>query len=178
MSRRKLIQQLDGGTQHQTLVVGEAPDVFEPHKTQRVVRNMREHPLTFLAHRGLITDVQLLAGDAFRRHYETAILGAARAIDYTRVRVDGGQPAEPLTERMQDAHRWLNEAARVPGVGAIGYSVLRSVAGEGKLVRDVAATWPGSSRSNEIVLMARLREALDAVAEHFGMVAVGKAKRR
>ena len=62
MSRRKIIHHLEGGTQHQTLVIGEAPDVFEPHKTQRVVRNMREHSLTFLAHRGLITDVQLLAG--------------------------------------------------------------------------------------------------------------------
>ena len=75
MSRRKTIHLI--GTQHQTLIVGEAPDVYEPHKTQRVVRNMREHSLTFLAHRGLITDVQLLAGDAFRRHYETTILGAA-----------------------------------------------------------------------------------------------------
>lgn len=176
-TRRKAIQIT--GTHHQVLIVGEAPDVFEPHKMQRVVRNMREHPLTFLAHRGLISDVQLLAGDAFRRHYECAILGAARAIDYSRVRVDGGQPSDPLTERVQRAHQWLDETARIAGVGMTGYSVLRSVAGEGKFIRDVAATWSNSSaRSNEIYLMERLREALDAVAHHFGMVAVGKEKRR
>ena len=179
MTRKKI--QLTG-TRHQTLVVGEAPDVFEPHKTARVVRNMREHALSYLEHQGRITADQRLAGDEFRRHYECAMLGAARAIDYTRVRVDGGVVADPLTERMQDAHRWLSEASRIPGVGQVGYQLLVNVAGEGQFVSEVAKRWggvhaAGSSRA-EGYIMGRLCEALDEVAKHFGLIAIGRAKRK
>lgn len=179
MRKKQIV--LSGGRQ-QVLVVGEAPDVYEPHKTQRVVRNMREHALSYLEHQGRITPDQKLAGDTFRRHYECAMLGAARAIDYTRIRVDGGVVAEPLTERMQEAHRWLSEAAKIPGVGQVGYQLLVNVAGEGQFVSEVARRWegshaPGSARA-EGYIMGRLCEALDEISKHFGMVAVGKAKRR
>jgi hypothetical protein len=170
------------GTRHQILVIGEAQDVYEPQKKARVVRNMREHALSYLEHQGRITLDQKVAGDEFRRHYETAMLGASQAIDYSRIRVDGGIPADQLTERMQDAHRWLAQAAKVPGVGPVGYSILVAVAGEGKFISEVARSWqgshsPGSSRT-EGYLMERLCEGLDALAQHFGLVAVGRAKRR
>lgn len=182
MTPRKQRSPALSGTRHQILVIGEAQDVYEPQKKARVVRNMREHALSYLEHQGRITLDQKVAGDEFRRHYETAMLGASQAIDYSRIRVDGGIPADPLTERMQDAHRWLAQAAKVPGVGPVGYSILVAVAGEGKFISEVARSWqgshsPGSSRT-EGYLMERLCEGLDALAQHFGLVAVGRGKRR
>jgi len=182
MTPRKQPSPSLSGTRHQILVIGEAQDVYEPQKKARVVRNMREHALSYLEHQGRITLDQKVAGDEFRRHYETAMLGASQAIDYSRIRVDGGIPADPLTERMQDAHRWLAQAAKVPGVGPVGYSILVAVAGEGKFISEVARSWqgshsPGSSRT-EGYLMERLCEGLDALAQHFGLVAVGRGKRR
>ena len=181
MTRRKPPKITLAGSYQQTLVIGEAVDPYETDKKIPVVRNTREHALSYLEHQGRITPDQKTAGDEFRRHYETALLGSSQAIDYSRIRVDGGVPADPLTERMQDAHKWLAEAASIPGVGQAGYSILVNVAGEGMFVSEVAKIWKGvhvsgSSRSEGYV-MGRLCESLDAVANHFGLIAKGRFRR-
>ena len=82
----------------QTVVVSEVVDPFESHKKALAAVNVREHSLSYLRHMGSITDAQYHAGIEFRRHFEAANLGGFKAIDYSRIRVDGGGIAEPLTE--------------------------------------------------------------------------------
>jgi hypothetical protein len=182
VSRRKPPPITLAGSHQQVLIAGEAVDPFEGDKKITVMRNAREHSISYLHHQKVIDDDQLIAANEFRRRYEAAMLGASQAIDYSRIRVDGGVVAEPLTERMQEAHKWLAEASSVPGVGLIGYALLVNVCGESRSLKDVASGWkgvhaPGSSRMAGYI-SARLCEALDAVNAHFGLIAVGKTRRR
>jgi len=182
MSRRKPPPITLAGSRQQVLIAGEAVDPFEGDKKITVVRNAREHSISYLHHQRVIDDDQLIAANEFRRRYEAAMLGSSQSIDYSRIRVDGGVVAEPLTERMQEAHKWLAEASQVPGVGLIGYALLVNVCGESKSLKDVASSWkgihaPGSSR-NAGYISARLCEALDEINKHFGLIAVGRARRR
>jgi len=159
----------------QVIVAGQVQDVYEPLKKATAAINVREHSLTYLHHLGVISTEQFLSGNEFRRHYEAAILGGFKAIDYSRIRVDGGVVAEPLTERVQRASKWLGEASSEPGIGRIGYSILCRVAGEGETIRQVALTWPmnaGMSRQRmEGYIRGRLLEALDALIDYAGVIA-------
>jgi len=180
VSRRKPPPITLAGSHQQVLIAGEAVDPFEGDKKITVMRNAREHSISYLHHQKVIDDDQLIAANEFRRRYEAAMLGASQAIDYSRIRVDGGVSSEPLTERMQEAHKWLSEASSVPGVGMIGYAILVNVCGESKSLKDVASSWrgvhaPGSSRTHGY-LSGRLCEALDAINKHFGLIAVGKGR--
>lgn len=168
-------------------------DPYEPGAKLPVVRNVSEHPLTYLHARGRlhgaasmasrdsdgVAAMRFDAGTRFRSHYERAIIGGAQAIDYSRVKVDGGQMSEPLSETVQASHAWLNDVAK-SNVGAIGYAVLVAICGEGKTLPVVALKFEGSigltGRRAEGYVSGRLIEALDALAQHLGLDArPGKA---
>ena len=179
MSRRKSPPVTLATTRQQTIVVADVPDVYEPTKRAKAAMNVREHALAYLRHLGSISEEQYLAGNEFRRNYEAAILGGFRAVDYARIRVDGGYMADPLTEKVQRASKWLGEASRAPGVGPVGYSLLCRIAGEGETIRSVAMTWPGESSLSrqrmEGFIRMRLLECLDTMVEFTGIVAKGKS---
>lgn len=181
MSRRKAPTVTLATTMQQIIVVAEVQDVYESNKKAKAAVNVREHTLAYLYHLERITHDQYLAGNEFRRNYEASVLGGFKAIDYSRVRVDGGQLSEPLTERSQAAHRWLNEIARLPGIGPIGYSLLTRIAGEGESISHVAKSWPGetklSGQRREGFISGRFTECLDLLVDHLGIVARGKSKR-
>jgi len=182
MTRRKSPPVTLATTRQQILVVAEVPDVYEPTKRAKAAMNVREHALAYLRHIGTISEEQFLAGNEFRRNYEAAILGGFKAVDYARIRVSGGGIADPLTERVQRASKWLGEASQQPGVGPVGYSLLCRIAGEGETIRNVAITWPGGSRMSqqrtEGYIRGRLLECLDAMVEMTGVVARGAERRR
>ncbi len=160
------------------LVAADVPDPYEPEKPLRVMRNLREHPLHMLAHNGRITDAQKWAGEIFRAKYERAVIGASIAIDYSKERVDGGPAIEPLTEGQQRAVEWLNQVARYPSIGKIGFAILTQICGEGRGIAETAEKWRGahvqSGPRGEGYISSRLVECLDGLLDFMGAVAVGR----
>jgi hypothetical protein len=133
-------------------------------------------------HAGQISDSQRIAAEAFRMHYEQAVLGGSRAIDYTKERVDGGLPAEPLTEAAQRATQWLLEVARDSGCGKTGYAILTHVCGEGRGVTETAKLFRGSGAPAGMQgngwVVGVIVASLEALIQHLGMEAVGRRRRR
>jgi hypothetical protein len=156
-------------------------DPYEPGAKLRVIKNVREHAISQLHSTGVITDDQRIAAELFRAKYEMSVLGASKAIDYTKERVDGGRLAEPLSERVQEAFQWLNSVARYPGIGKQGFSVLVAVCGEGKGLIETAKSWSGchaDGTRGHVYIKGRLIEALEELIKHSGMIAVGSNRRR
>jgi hypothetical protein len=160
-------------------------DPLESGAKLPVRRNVAEHPLTYLRAKGRldgegslptrdrdgIREIRFEAGSRFRMYYERAGIGGARAIDYSRVKVDCSTMADPLTEHVQAAYDWLNAVAHKDSkVGAIGYAILVAICGDGLSIAKAAEKFEGmnglTGRRLEGWLSGRLIEALDALAEH------------
>lgn len=178
--RRKAVVTLATST-HIELAEGLVDDPYEPGKQLRVMRNVREHPVAWLHARGQLSESHRICGEMFRAKYERAMLGGAKAVDYTKERVDGGMPAEPLSEAVQEAVEWLNGCARYSGCGQIGWSVLTAVCGEGFGIQETARRMrhsgaPGG-RAGDGWVLGVLITSLEALIKHLGMEAVGRRKR-
>lgn len=157
-------------------------DPYEPGAKLRVIRNVREHPISRLAHAGQISESQKICAEMFRARYERSMLGGTTSIDYAKDRVDGGQLSEPLSEAVQEATQWLNDCARYSGCGQIGWSVLTHVCGEGRGIREVARLMRGSGvpagRPGDGYVLGVLVVSLECLIQHLGMEAVGRQRRR
>lgn len=182
MSRKRKVTITLATSRHVELGEGLVDDPYEKGAKLRVVRNVREHPVSHLHARGILSESQKIAGDMFRAHYERAVLGGSRAIDYVKERVDGGLPAEPLTESAQRATQWLNDVARHSGCGMRGYAILTHVCGEGhglvatsKMLRGSGC--PGGMQGIGYV-QALLIDSLERLIQHLGMEAVGRERRK
>ena len=140
------------------------PDPIEIGARLSVRVNLAEHPLELMRARRRLDEAQYEAGARFRAIYERAMIGAGRGIDYGKVRVDGGKPADPLSDDCASAHLELSRLARA--LGMIGYQVVQAVAGHGEPVSQLAQRWPGqeAERTKMDYLTLRLREALDLLA--------------
>jgi hypothetical protein len=136
--RKKAKITLAGSYMQAELVATDVADPYEKGAEIRVMKNVREHPLHRLHHLGVIRPHQYLAGMEFCRRFELAGIGKQGAIDYSQDRVDGGLPAEPLSERMVEAFQWLNDVARYPDIGKQGFVALEAVCGQGKAVSEWA----------------------------------------
>ncbi len=160
----------------------EVDDPYEKGAKLRAARNIREHPLHILHANKRIDSAQLLAGEMFRRRWERAAIGASRSIDLSAIRVDGGGPVlGTITDGAAESMEWLNRVARYPGCGKVGFAILSQICGEGRGIAETADRWLGAhvvagSRGQGFVI-GRLIEALDALIECEGMVAVGRRKR-
>lgn len=182
MSRKRKVTITLATSRHVEIAEGLVDDPYEKGAKLRVIRNVREHPVSHLHARGVLSESQRIAGEAFRSNYERAVLGASRAIDYTKERVDGGLPAEPLTESAQRATQWLNDVARHSGCGMRGYAILTHVCGEGMGMEATARLLRGSGcpggRQGIGWVQALLVDSLERLIQHLGMEAVGRSKRK
>jgi hypothetical protein len=164
------------------LAKGVVDDPYERGAKAEVLVNIREHTISRMHHAGQISDSQRIAAEAFRANYERAVLGSQKAIDYTKEHVDGGLPAEPLTEAVQRATQWLNDVARHSGCGQTGYAVLTHVCGEGKGIEETAKLFRSagapSGRQGFGWVVGVLVVSLEALIQHLGMEAVGRPKKR
>ena len=165
---------------HIELAEGLVDDPYEPGAKLRVAKNIREHPISRLAHNGQISESQRICAEVFRSKYERAVIGPLRAIDYAKERVDGGLPGEPLTAAAQEAAQWLNDCARYSGCGKLGYSVLTHVCGEGRGIVETArllrcSGGPGG-KQGEGYVHGVLVMALEALIQHLGMEVVGRKR--
>lgn len=157
------------------------PDPYQPSTTILVAKNVRAHPADFLHARGSIDDAQRAAADRIRTLYERAEIGGSRAIDYSRVRVDGGTVQEPLAEAVHAARKALNMARHA--TGEAGWAILSPVMGEGIPIERLARERPSLARGlmgkrAMGYITGRLREALDDLVAHWGLIAVGARHRR
>ena len=167
MPPRKNKVSLAGSYMQASLVPTDVADPYEAGAEVRVMRNVNEHPLHRLLHTGVIKANHYLAGMQFCKHFEAAQIGQQQAIDYSKTRVDGGLPAEPLAERVVESQNWLRDAARYPDIGKQGYSALVAVCGQGKAVsvwaREVASAYGYSRQRAEGYASIALINALDGL---------------
>lgn len=165
---------------HIELAEGIVDDPYEPGAKLRVVKNIREHPISRLAHNGQLSESQRICAEVYRGKYERAILGGAKAIDYSKDRVDGGLPVEPLSEAVQEAVEWLNDCARNSGCGKAGWAILTHVCGEGRGIQETARLMRGSGvpggRAGDGYVLGVLIASLEALIQHLGMEAVGRRR--
>jgi hypothetical protein len=153
-------------------------DPFEPGQTIRVVKNNAVTPIDHLRARGALTLDQKAAGDRFMALYEAAEIGGARAIDYSRVKVDVSFEHKGLDPRVGEAIDEL-EAIRAI-VGRRSYQLLWDVIGNRQSPHLIAARIDNASiasqRTRKFVITA-LCFALDDLIEHFDVVAKGRKRR-
>lgn len=182
MSRKRKVTITLATSRHVELAEGLVDDPYEAGAKLRVIRNVREHPISHLHARGVISESQRIAGEAFRSNYERAVLGGSKAIDYSRVRVDGGLPAEPLSEAAQRATQWLTDVAKHSGCGLRGYTILTHVCGEGHGLQATAKMLRGSGCPGGMqgigYVQALLVDSLERLIQHLGMEVVGRSPRR
>ena len=148
LEEREIVDPEDGG-RRQALSVSDAP-LDRLSKAQHITRSMWE------------------AGDKLRAHWLQSGLDTMRAADWTRPYVDGGQskPEPELRERHIRQYR-LAMAALRPWHA----NVIRDIVLDERAVEDCSAVRAmyASPRDRLIAGMTELRNALRALAEHFGL---------
>ncbi|WP_375427910.1 DUF6456 domain-containing protein [uncultured Sphingomonas sp.] len=129
---------------------------------RRVMVNLGESPLGWLASRGLASPRQLAAGERLRVDYERAGVAPSVTMRWSE-RVDGGSDgADPTAARIAAKRRFdAAMAAAGPGLKDVAWRV--ACAGEGLPAAEKALGWP--ARAGRLVLLL----ALDRVADHYGM---------
>ncbi len=135
--------------------------------------NIRATALEWLAARQKIDSTQKAAGERFARLYRMAEIGGPQGIRYTeRVQTSGAD--DPLTDQVLDASRKLEQSMRV--LGAWAAPIVVQVLGLDLPLAEVAKRWgaaggivKGDGAAGYVA--ERLREALQQLAEHWGMAA-------
>lgn len=138
----------------------------DPPKVSVIV-SLRDDPLRALRLRGDITPLQWMAGIRYRDDVDTSMIGAARAIDYSRPAVDGGGIGDPLRDSVSSALERLRRADAV--LGHTGKHCCRAVLGEGLSVaawarRAGVRTKHGFARATK-----QFRDYLDLLSEFYGL---------
>ncbi len=137
-----------------------------PAMRRHVTVNLSESPLAWLHARGLVSAVQLAAGERLRADYERAGLGARVTMCWDAAPVQrgrGGQRAADASLARLDARARFHAAmdAAGPGLADICWRVI--CAGEGLPLAEKGLGWP--ARSGRLVLTL----ALDRLAAHYGL---------
>jgi hypothetical protein len=159
-----------------TLAPVEVDCPYEKGAKIRAMRNVAEHPVLAMHHRGSLTDAQAVAANQFRAYFERAMLGNSQGIDYTKIRVDGGMPSDPLPETTQRAFVWLVSISKK--LDPVSWSLLCQVAGEGQSLTDTAAKWRHNYAARGARgagwVRGRFIEAIDNLIEVTGQKATGR----
>ncbi len=162
----------------------DVPDPYNPGKIEQVRKNVRVHPLDLLLARKRIDDAQKTAGDRFLQLYEAAEIGVARAIDYTRQKVDVSFTYPGLDPAAMEAVRALADIHI--RLGGRSFALLRRLIGERMSVYQVAGLIDGEacglgmmapSRATVAYTYRAVAFALDDLVRYFG-VAVGSHRSR
>jgi hypothetical protein len=143
----------------------EDPLGLEPGDKITVLRSLRSDPLAQLHARGYIDDAQYQGGRSFQGDWERAERGP-RAIDPAKEYVDGGLPAEPISDGQRAAVARLNRAEGE--LGAVGISLTHDVLVAGLNLSEVARRRGLSGRAAREYFGQRFRECLDTLAVVYG----------
>lgn len=139
-----------------------------PRKVRAAV-NIRESAVGTLAARNLIDKAQAEAATRFRKHWETTGGVGARAIDYSRDKVDGGKIADPIELSQLRAAKKLEEAERT--LGERNYNLVRSVCGEGKAMTELFM-----EKRERLTATDNLRASLDDLCRIWGIAGTGPSR--
>lgn len=123
--------------------------------------NLRESYVGELAARRVITEGEKRAADRIRAAYEAMGGAGAGAIDYERVRVDGGQIAQTVTDRQLNASRTMRES--INALGPQGHDLVIQIAGQGRRPVEFSRV-----KGRQDYISQRFRECLETLAEHWG----------
>jgi len=141
-------------------LTSEGPTRSAPRRGRRSVTvNLGESPLSWLYARGMLSAVQLAAGEQLRQDWERAQLSAGVTMRWDAVRIKGGgDHGLNATEKQIAAKSRFHGAiaAAGPGLADVLWRVV--CAGESLPTAERALDWP--VRSGKLVL----RLALDRVA--------------
>lgn len=134
---------------------------------RRVMVNLTESPMAWLASRGHVSTRQLEAGERLRSDYETAALGPRVTMrwDASPVARTPGGVSERLDPTLAQiaARRRFDGAVAAAGPGLVDILWRVVCAGEGLGPAEKALGWP--SRAGKLVLCF----ALDRVADFYGI---------
>ena len=124
------------------------------------------------------SEAQILAAAKFRGLFDRAQIGAARAIDYTAVRVDvSGSPDNSVAETGEMARRKYSEAVQC--LGMVQSSILEKVVCYDVSLRDIArGLGEGEGGQARERTKKRVLAAVDIIVEHFGYVGTAPGKTR
>jgi len=149
----------------------EVDDPFELGGRILGLASVRDDPLRAMWARGQIAEHQLAAARAWQRLWEQAEVGGIRAIDTSRIQVDGAAPSpELVTLRRRYAIRQLGRVRK--RLGDAGNGLVVAVLARGWTLRLVAQACGLSARpgSRDLLYLGhRLRECLDTMALELGL---------
>lgn len=137
-----------------------APDIVD---RARATVNLAESPLAWLARRGHVSPVQLLASERLRADFHHAQLGPRVTMRWDQLPAVRGQGGPPDLSGGQISAKRRFEAAVAacgPGLSDIAWRVICQ--GEGLETAERALGWP--VRAGKIVLQL----ALDRLVSHYG----------
>jgi hypothetical protein len=153
---------------HQDVVAEEVDDPYEPGATILVMRSLRHDPIAAMWKKGHIDECQYRAGREWQKAYEFAEIGGARAIDYTRDKVDGGQIAQPtVSDKQARAIADLTKSAKA--LGDYGSSIVYDVLACHMTIAQTANRRMMTSEAELKFIGRRFRECLDTIAIVFGL---------
>lgn len=148
---------------HQEVAAEEVDDPFEPGAKITVIRSLRDDPIAAMRAKGHIDECQYMAGRHWQKAYELAEIGGARAIDYTRDKVDGGKIPEPTISDVQArAFKDLTNARNA--LGDYGSSIIFDVLACHMTIAQVADRRMMKSEAELKFIGRRFRECLDTMA--------------
>lgn len=134
---------------------------------RHVTINLAESPLSWLHARGLISDRQVLAGEALRADFERAGLSPGVTMRWDAPPPDGSprtmRSCDSATIAQIDARRRFDGAMAHVGGGLADICWRIICAGEGMAHAERGLGWP--TRSGRLVLTL----ALDRLADHYRM---------
>lgn len=174
--RKVTLPGLNGSVQLEETMI---QDPFEPSKQLKVMKNTRVHPIDNMEARGTINAAQKAAGDRFLGLFDRAEIGGARAIDYSKVKVDVSYSHRGIAPGVAEAVQELNQIRQ--HLGARYYKLLCSVVGDRITVYDLARARDKAERPTSATLCyftAALRLALDDLTEFWDGAMGSHAPRR
>lgn len=134
-----------------------------------VMTNVAESPLSWYFDRGIISMVQHEAGERFRQDWEMSQVGSTRTMDLEKP--PGSSNKITISDHHADAIGRVNQALK--SVGKISGTLIINICGDGHGIMHVEKAFGWKQR----YATDRFKEALDDLAEHYGMSTPRKFRR-
>lgn len=132
-------------------------------KRIKAAKNLLESAIETLFARKKLDEAQKRAADRFRATWEACGGAGTGAMDYGRLRVDGGGARDTISDRQVDAGKELRACRNL--LGARNYNLVCMVAGQGLSFSDIT-----DDGRTKLTMADNLRDALDDLGRMWGMV--------
>ena len=143
-------------------------DPYEAGAKVVAFQNLRGDTLALLQAQGRIDGAQYEAGKQMRRFYECSEIGGVKAMDPSKVKVDGGGVSETLTEQVQQA---IQEVLRLEkALGKEGAALSRDILLVGLTVKQCATARNLFDERGRKWLGLRFREVLETLAYELNLI--------